>query len=168
MESPTFARRQLRSLLVGEDPEMTRRALLLAGGFVVALAALEYVFLLGPDEEVFDALWRAFVLEANLGEAMNQGTYGAALVVGLAAVHAYLNEGYLPSVALASAPIFGASLWTIGSLSGVANLYLDPASAVRRTFPEALAFATVGFLVGIGLRWLTSRFREEPGSVVAN
>ena len=160
-DSPAVTRRRLESFLVGEDRATTRRALLLAGGYVVALAAFEYAFLLGPDIELVDALWGAFVLEPNMATAVDHGTFGAVLVVGLAAIYAYLNEGYLVSVILASTPIFGASLWTIGSMEEVANLYLDPVSAVRRTFPEAVLFATVGFLLGIGLRWLRDRLRES-------
>lgn len=163
-ESHAIARGRLRSLFVGEDRATTRRALLLAGGYVVALAVLEYAFLLGPDFELVDALWRAFVLESNLSTAVNRGTFGAVLVVGLAAIYAYLNEGYLVSVILASAPIFGAGLWTLGGPYRRVDLYLDPVSAVQRTFPEAVLFATVGFLLGIGLRRLRGAWPDSPVS----
>ena len=152
-------RSRLRSLVVGESRARTRRALALAAGFLVGLAALEYVFLLGPDVVWVDAAWRAFVLEPNLAVALDRGSFGAFLVVGLAAIQAYLNEGYLLSVLLASAPIFGAGLWSLGGPFRDVKFYLDPASAVRRTFPEALVYATVGFLVGLALRWLTGRLR---------
>jgi len=159
---------RLRLLLVGESRARTRRALALAAGLLVGFAALEYAVLLGPDHELVDAIWRAFVLEADLATAADHGTLGAALVGGLAAIQASLNEGYLPSLLLASAPVFGASLWTIGSRVRVANLHLDPASAVRRTFPEALLFATVGFLVGLALRWLNGRLRARRKRTATN
>jgi DMSO/TMAO reductase YedYZ heme-binding membrane subunit len=162
------AKSRLRSLLVGESRAVTRRALALAAGFLVGLAALEYVFLLGPDDEVVDAAWRAFVLEPNLAAALDRGSFGAFLVVGLAAIHAYLNEGYLVSLLLASAPIFGAGLWSLGGPFRDVNFYLDPASAVRRTFPEALLYATIGFLLGLALRWLNRRLRARQDSTASS
>jgi hypothetical protein len=169
MRAPgTSAPGRLRTLLVGESRARTRRALVLAVGFLVGLAALEYVFLLGPDHEVIDAAWRAYVLEPNLAVALDRGSFGAFLVVGLATIQASLNEGYLPSLLLASAPVFGAGLWSLGGPFRDVDIYLDPASAVRRTFPEAVAFATVGFLVGLALRWLNARLRARRKRAATN
>lgn len=152
---------RLRDLMLGEGRSKTMRALVLAGGFVAAGALLEYLLLLTSFENpVVELLHETFLLDGYLP---GWHATGAVFVVGLAALHAYLNEGYLPSVLLGWSPAYGNLAWTIGSPTEVANYYLDPAAAFERTFPEAFVLATCGFVLGVGLRWV----RRRRGHVVS-
>lgn len=148
---------RLAALVLGVNRARTRRALVLAGVLLVATATIEYLlFRTGFENGVVEVLHEVFLLAGHLPS--RAGT-GAVFVVGLAALHAYLNEGYLPSVLLGWSPVFGNLSWTNGSRSDVANYYLDPLTAFERTFPEALALATLGFVVGVGLRRIRKRWR---------
>ena len=153
---------RLAALVLGANRARTRRALVLAGVLLVATATLEYLlFRTGFENGVVETLHEVFLLAGYLP---SRAGAGAAFVVGLAALHAYLNDGYLPSVLLGWTPVFGNLTWTNGSPSGVANYYLDPIAAFERTFPEALALATLGFVVGVGLRWTRKRWRGSATS----
>lgn len=153
---------RLGALAFGDDRTTTRRAVLLAGGFLVAGATLEYLVLrTGFGNGALVALHRTLLLDGYLPTPHATGAF---LVVGLAAVQASLNEGYLPSVLLGWSLAFGNVCWTVGSLVGVRSYYLDPAAAFRRTFPEAIVLASLGFLLGAGLRTLRERRRGRPAA----
>lgn len=153
---------RVSDLLLGERRGGTGRALILASGFVLATMILEYLlYVTAFENSVIKALHQAFLLDGFLP---TWHATGAFIVVGLAALHAYLNEGYLPSVVLGWGPAYGNVMWTIGSLSGVENYYLDPLAAFQRTFPEAAALATVGFIIGLGVRWGRMRQQHQPVS----
>lgn len=146
---------RLRDLTLGKERSRTRRALALTVGLVTVGMVSEYLlFLTEFQNGVVETLHEVLLLDGYLP---SWHATGALFVLDLAALHAYLNEGYLPSVLLGWSPVYGNVLWSIGSLSGVENYYLDPVAAFERTFPEALVLATLGFVVGLGLRWARKR-----------
>lgn len=117
------------------------------------MAAYEEVVYFNIDPEfVHSFLWQG-VLEA-LAHPF--------LIAGLAALHAYLNEGYLPALVLASAPLIGDHLWIYsGSPGGPYVLTLEPLIGSWEWLPEVLSIAllwgTAGFVLGL----LGRRFRTE-------
>lgn len=148
---------RLTDLFLGETWSRTRNALVLTGGFVTASLLLEYLlFLTRFENAAIETLHEVFLLDGYLPSWHAMGVF---VVVGLAAVHAYLNEGYLPSLLLGWSPVFGNVAWTIGSPTGIENFYLDPIGAFRRTFPEAVVLAALGFVIGLGLRRIRKRQR---------
>lgn len=157
---------RLHDLVIGDEPSRTRRALVLAGGFLVAGLVLGYlVFATQFENVLLESLHEALLLD---GYGPGWHARGAFVVVGLAAVHAYLNEGYLPSVLIGWSPVYGNVGWTIGSRREIGNYYLDLVAAFERTFPEAVVLATLGFVVGVGLRWARHRRRataSKPDAV---
>lgn len=145
---------RLTDLLLGEEWARTRRALVLTAGFVVAASTLEYLlYFTGFDNEVLRTLHQVFRIDGYLPTAH---AAGALFAVSLAALHAYLNQGYLPSVLLGWSLIYGNLSWSI-DFPGIEEYYLDPVAAFHRTFPEAVVLATIGFGIGLGLRWLRNR-----------
>lgn len=157
-----FESDRLHDLILGEERSRTKRALALAGGFLVAGVTLEYLLLVTEfDNGVVEALHEAFLLDGYLPAGHATGAF---LVVGLAAVHAALNEGLLPSVLLGWSPVYGNLSWTIGSRTGIENYYLDPVAAFERTAPEAFVLAVVGFVVGVGLHRLRNRRQGDTAS----
>lgn len=155
---PEFDR--LTDLLLGTERSTTRRAVILAVGFAVGGGVLEYLLVLTKFEN--DVIATAHSVFALDGYLPTWYATGALVVVGVAAVHAYLNEGYLPSVLLGWSPVYGNAIWTIGSWTTIRNYYLDPVAAFERTFPEAAVLATLGFLVGLVLRRIRQRGRLVP------
>lgn len=153
---------RLNVLILGEERSMARRALVLTGGFVTSTMILEYLLLLTKFEnEGIVMLHEVFRLDGYLPSWHATGLF---FVIGLAALHAYLNEGYLPSILLGWSPVYGNFIWSIGHPSRIANYYLDPVSAFERTFPEAVVLATLGFIIGVGLRWIRKRQWDYSGS----
>lgn len=145
-------------LLLGEERARTRRAVLLTGGFVIAASTLEYLLYLTAFENgVLLTLHQVFRIDGYLPTAH---AAGALFAVSLAALHAYLNQGYLPSVLLGWSLIYGNLSWTI-DLPGIEEYYLDPVAAFHRTFPEAVVLATIGFGLGLGLRWFRNRQQRD-------
>lgn len=150
---------RLHDLILGKERSRTRRVIVLVSGFLIAGLTLEYLLFVTEFENgVVEVLHEVFLLD---GYVPGWHATGAFFVVGLAALHAYLNEGYLPSVLLGWSPVYGNVAWTIGSLYGIENYYLDPVSAFERTFPEAVVLATLGFVIGISLRWARKRHRDD-------
>ncbi|WP_137287316.1 hypothetical protein [Halorussus salinisoli] len=153
---------RLVDLILGKEWTRTRRALVLAGGFVTASLILEYLlFLTSFENGLIEALHQVFLLDEYLPSWHATGAFS---VIGLAALHAYLNEGFLPSTLLGWSPVYGNVSWTITSLSGVENYRLDPVAAFERTFPEAVVLATLGFVVGVTFRWARKRRRGDAVS----
>lgn len=147
---------RLDRLLVGEDRRRTRRAVILAGVLVVVAMVADYLALsyhVGTVETTFFMKFRwAFTLAPIWEHGLVSPTqvYGYVLVVGLAAVHAYLNSGYLTSVLLASAPPIGTAFWYIGGMDEY--LLFAPELVFGSVFPEAPIMATLGFVLGLGIR----------------
>jgi hypothetical protein len=149
---------RITALLIGATAPRARRAVGLAAGLFLAGAALEYAVLrTGFDDGLLVAIHGGFRVRDFLAGDPAVSTVIAAgnlVVLGLAAVYAYLNAGYLVSVLLGWSVAAGNLVWTVGSPTEIANLRLDPAAAFARTFPEAVVLATVGFALGFLLRRL--------------
>lgn len=153
-----------RRLLLGATHERTRRAYLLAAGLFLGAALLRTQAPGSPLHEcchhlVFAAT-QGFTDLSGSGYLTENGVVGLALIgmSGLAAIHANLNEGYLPSVVLAGAPAYGFYLF---NGPGAA-----PVWALDLVLPYAVGYGTLGFLIGLATRRVdASRFHlpEPPG-----
>lgn len=142
--------KQLRPLILGVDWAMSKRAIILAGGLFVTTFTFRYLLFLSIFQN--SGLWLvARVLQVK-GYLPTMYATGMFIVFGLAALHAYLNEGYLPSVVLGWSPIFGFDGWSIYSLADFSDVRPDLLSAFERGFPEAVVIATLGFILGLGFR----------------
>lgn len=155
---------RLTDLLLGEEWSKTRQALILIIGFAIVGVGLEYLLFFTKFESgVIETLHEVFSLDGYLP---SWHATGMLFVIGLAALHAYLNEGYLPSILLGWSLVYGNVIWTIGSSTAIENYYLDPVAAFERTFPEAFVLATLGFLIGLTLRWIRkSTTQSEPDNL---
>ena len=131
----------IQSLVLGRDPEQSVRLTAVAAGLFLV------VFFLHLPPRLVGSLSVPF------------GLFLPALVaicVLVAAVGAFLNDGLLVSVALASGPSLGFYL----------PLALFSLTTPQNTVAESLAFGTifavvcgaVGFVVGAGVRRLARRF----------
>lgn len=146
-KKPYISDEQAHELLIGRDPRTTLKALLLSGIFFTISLILGYINLkMELDINFLKSL--IIILHLHAG--------GIVLVIILAALHAYVNKGYLPSILLAISPSYGSFLWTIGSMDEISNIHLDFSSAWERLFPEAPLYATLGFLIGVLLRILVA------------
>lgn len=155
----TLGADRLTDLLLGEEWSRTRQAFILTVGFAIVGVVLEYLLFLTKFESgVIETLHEVFLLDGYLPSWHATGMF---FVIGLAALHAYLNEGYLPSILLGWSPVYGNVIWTIGSPTAIENYYLDPVAAFERTFPEALVLATFGFIIGLSLRWIRKRRQTD-------
>jgi hypothetical protein len=153
---------RLHDLIFGEEWSKTRQALLLGGGFAIATTILEYsLFFTMFENTVIETLHKVFLLDGYLPSWHATGVF---FVIGLAALHASLNEGYLPSILLGWSPVYGNVSWTLRTLSGVEQYYFDPVAAFERTFPEAVVLATLGFVIGLGLRRIRKRRQADAVS----
>lgn len=141
---------RFRPLLLGADRGRTRRTLLLAGGFAALAAAIAYLnYRTKLRHGVLDTLDQVFLLDGYLPHWYAPG---ALFVVSLAALAAYLNAGYLPSVLLGWSFPFGSATWTLSGVEVTGPIWFTPVAAFERTFPEAFVLATVGFAIGVSLR----------------
>lgn len=164
-------------LLSGERWSITRRALVLSSGFFSVVGAANIVAL----------TFKPSIGESNVGtfwwEMMNYSfgftTFspsvdlvgaGAFLVSGLALVHGYLNKGYVPSLVLATAPMYANFVSTIDGPVGLVlpihgNLVVAPFWAASHVLPNSVAYGTLGFLLGLGLQYFqrqyTARFNQD-------
>jgi len=93
-------------------------------------------------------LLHAFTLEAAPAAMLTEGI-GVVTMVGLAAIHAYLNEGYVMSMLVAALPSYGHYVF---NGPGAA-----PVWAATYVLPFAIAAGPLGFLLGIGGRWARGR-----------
>lgn len=159
----------LRRALLGVEWTMTRRALLLAAAYFLVVAAGNVAALTAP--EAFGIWWKvaSFTFKFSDWHVLVDGGPGVVLVVGLALVQTALNEGYLPSLALATAPYYAYYLFTVdGPATGPVlaiheNLVVAPVWAAVHVVPNALAYGTLGFLLGLGVRRYRRRDdRDEP------
>jgi hypothetical protein len=141
---------RLESLLIGADRGRTRRAILLAVGFVALSAAIAYLNYWAKFQYgVLGTLDQVFLLKGYLPHWYAPGPLFA---VSLAALAAYLNAGYVPSVLLGWSLPFGSAVWTLSGWEVAGPIWFTPVAAFERTFPEAFVVATVGFVIGVNLR----------------
>lgn len=95
-----------------------------------------------------------FTLEASPAAMPVEG-FGVVTLFVLASIHAYLNEGYVPSLVLATAPSYGQYVFNGPSAA--------PVWAAEYVLPFAVTMGTLGFLVGLAFRWYRGE-REMPTS----
>lgn len=143
-------------LVVGERRRLTGAALLLTGALAVVASVVEYRVLsreiaggdppvLLPVREVFQLV---FLWER--GTEPTTAVIGYLLVLALAGIHVYYNLGFLTSHLLASSPSVGIAVWSIHGFDEYVTL--TPALVFERVFPEVPVVATLGILLGLGLR----------------
>lgn len=163
---------QLGRLLVGETRSSTRRVLLLALVFFPVIAGLNLIISSYPAAEipwVLDGFRHAFVISITFSKLVVFGP-GVVVIAGLAALVAYLNKGYIPSLILATAPVYSNYTFTLpGPVLGPViriseGLVFAPYWAALHVLPTALVYGTAGFLVGLGLRYLYQEFILTPNS----
>lgn len=143
MPSDHQSQRVIQLLLTGIDRSRTLSAFALAVGLGIATALLRIYAPHTPGIGFVFAVLHAFTLEATPAAMLTEGI-GVVTLFALAAIHAYLNEGYLPSLVLATAPSYGNYVF---NGPGAAPFW-----AAEYVLPFALTVGTVGFLLGIGLR----------------
>jgi len=160
---------RLVRLVRGRRRRISVRAVEFAVALFVVVAAFEFVWMASVEELVYLDIDRGS-FEYGLVTDIVDGFAHPLLLAGLAGLHAYLNEGYLPSLLLAAAPAAGASIWIFsGPHPGPYVLTLKPLVGHWEWVPTLLRLAvlpaTLGFLLGI----LTRRIRldvlglPEPG-----
>lgn len=148
-------------VLFGRSRAVSIRAVAFAVALFIVVALFAYATMAASENVVyFDVPRGSF--DSPLWLGFERAFRHPGLVVGLAALHAYLNEGYLPAVLLASAPFLGMNIWIYhGPYPGPYVLILKPLVGswgwlpyvIRVVFP----WATLGFLVGVVVRWLRTR-----------
>lgn len=143
-----------RAVLLGEDSTVTRRAFLIAGILLLIGLAVDYLWMSTYVSAGNQGLTPTRTLAEIL--AFRWG-YGALLLVGIAAVHAYFNLGLLPSLTLAAAPVVGAALLSLNPSD--TRVLFTPGMVPFRVLPEILIFPFAGFVLGVGLRWLRGNHR---------
>lgn len=157
MPSENRQQRVLQLLVTGADRSRTRSALLLAAGLGVATALLRIVAPGTPGVGYVYGILHAFTLEANPAAVPVEGV-GVVTLFALAGIHAYLNEGYVPSLVLATAPSYGQYVF---NGPGAA-----PVWAAEYVLPFAVTAGTLGFLAGIAVRWYRNAGERPPSGWV--
>ncbi|MFB6196645.1 MAG: hypothetical protein ABEI52_00025 [Halobacteriaceae archaeon] len=153
MPSERQSRRVLRLVLTGVDGSRTVVALALAVGLGVGTALVRLYAPSTPGVGVEFALLHAFTLEASPPAMLTEGI-GVLTLCALAGIHGFLNEGYIPSLVLATAPSYGVYVF---NGPGAAPFW-----AATYVLPFAVTAGTVGFLLGIGIRWSRWQDRKPP------
>lgn len=157
----------LRELLVGDSRRRTAAALGLAGALFATSAAVDYFALQAlvggrPGLHLATELAHVFALGSPAGYL---------LVIGIAAGHAALNRGYLPTLVLASALRFGDAVFYPTGLPAIPEETVEWSDAsitagFRPLFltthpPEVLIYPTLGFALGLLVR---RAHRERDGN----
>lgn len=146
-----------KRLLVGETWRVTAGAVLLAGALILVGSVVEYLTLsreiAGGETPVVYYVRPLFVVPEpstiGLRPTPWAAVYGYLFAIALAAGHAYVNLGYLPSVLLSVSPNVGVALWIIHGFDEY--VALTP-MRVFGVLPEGTLVATVGFVLGVALR----------------
>lgn len=164
----------LKSLLLGEEWAKTQRALLLAAGFLVVLGGFDLILQSISHHTVPRFVYgfrRAFLIETGYGQLVDLAYQpGFFVAVGLAAIQAYFNAGYLPSILLATAPIYPVFVFTVPGPRTLAvirlgdDLVFAPYWAAEHVLPNTITYGTIGFLIGIGLQYTIRRSMTDTTS----
>ncbi|WP_436909384.1 hypothetical protein [Halosimplex marinum] len=152
-----------RAFLVGDSRRRTAGALALAAALFATSAAVDYLALQAvvsgrPGLHLATELAHVFALGSPAGYL---------LVIGIAAGHAALNRGYLPTLVLASALRFGDAVFYPTGLPVIPEESVEwsdasIAAGFRPLFltshpPEVLIYPTIGFALGL----LVRRYRRS-------
>lgn len=150
----------------------TRRAGLLTGTFLVLVSAFDYLLHVLPSESIPAFVYgvrHAFLIASELGQVTLTFAPGVVVIFGLAAIHAAINAGYLPSLLLATAPTYATYIFTVpGPVTGVVvpvgdHVVFAPVWAAFHVVPTALVVGTIGFLSGIVFQYFTGGAPPVPG-----
>jgi hypothetical protein len=152
MSSPQAQSSARQFLLSGVDRSQTWQTLALAVGLGIGTALLRLYYPNPFGLGLSIGVLGAFTFEASWGAILYGRSVGVFTMGGLAAIHAYLNEGYVPSLLVAALPSYGAYLF-YGPPPGVVR----PVSAATYVLPFAITAGTIGFLIGFGARWARGR-----------
>jgi hypothetical protein len=153
MPSEDHRQRTRQLVVTGTDRSQTLSALGLAVGLGVGAALLRIYAPSTPGIGLEFGLLHAFTLEASPAAIPIEG-FGVVTMFTLAGIHAYLNEGYVPSLLLAAAPSYGQYVF---NGPGAAPLW-----AAEYVLPFAVTAGTLGFLAGIAFRWCRGKRRISP------
>lgn len=155
-------------VLWGRSGPLSIRAVVFAVALFLAVVVFRYATMAAVEDVVYFDIARS-AMDFVLWRGLVQTFSSPVLVVGLAAIHAYLNEGYLPSFLLGLAPVLGMNILIFsGPYPGPYVLTLKPIVGNWGWIPHVarvtFLWATVGFLVGFVVRWLWTEAldRSEP------
>lgn len=145
--------------LLGRHRAVSLRAIVFAVALFLVAAVFQYATMAAAEElRQFGGITQTLPWEA-LGMTLSH----PGLVVGLAAIHAYLNEGCLPAVLLAAAPVLGMRTWTYyGPFGGPYVLVFEPIAGVLHSVPRVALYATPGIAIGFAARWLRIEYLDLP------
>lgn len=153
-------------LLWGRSRPLGTRAIVFAAALFLVVVVFRYASMAASEDIVYFDIARGS-MESVPWRELNTAFSYPGLVVGLAAIHAYLNEGYLPSFLLGLAPALGTSILIFsGPYPGPYVLTLKPLVGDWEWLPQVIRYtllwATVGFIVGLAVRWLQTEALDRP------
>ena len=146
---------------LGQDRAVTFRLMLFAIVLALFMGVMNYIHMANIE----DIAQFGGIENTPLFLAIVSLSTDPVFIGGLAAVHAYLNEGYLPAVLLAATPVVsGDMLNYAGPFGGPYTIYIDLVEGISEAIPYVLPYATLGFLVGFAIRlfWVEVLDRPEP------
>lgn len=152
----------------GRSRPLSVRAVVFAVALFLVVLVIRYTTMAASEEVVHFDIARS-AADFALWWGLIQAFRSPVLVVGLAAIHAYLNDGYLPSLLLGLAPVLGMNLLIYaGPYPGPYVLTLKPFVGNWDWIPHVarvtVLWASVGFLAGFGARWLRGEVLDRSKS----
>lgn len=166
-----LSRDVLADLLVGRSRSRTRRALVLSAAYFLVGSGLAATVQGLPYEAIPRFAYgfqNAVLIATGFGQFVDfVFAPGLVVVVGLAAIHAALNAGYLTSLLLATAPVYPHFLFTVPGPATVPAVHVGevvvaPVWAALHVLPNTVAFGTLGFVLGLALRHAARRRSATP------
>lgn len=161
---------RLVRVIWGRNDAVSRRAVAFAVVLFVVVAVFNYVHMaINPDVVSLDPPRGLYDLVLWQGLIRAFGHPG--FVVVLAAIYAYLNEGYLPAGLLAAAPAMGMELWIFQGASVPGTYVIVPAPIadfwewVPTVVRIVATYGTLGFLFGHVARYVRLEVLDRPAPV---
>lgn len=152
-----------RTILVGRRPIVSLAVVFVAAVFALATAA--GVGMTAGSGRVADA-----AVETWRGATLHHGIIGAAcLLVGVAALSAAFNSGFVPTFALVASVPFGVGLarygteYAVGNMTRIVSLPEAIADGTGAALVIGLPLAVLEFLVGTGVRRVAGSTRGNSG-----
>lgn len=154
-------------VLVGEHRRLSAAAILLSGVLFLLGMTIEYItlsqYIAGNSVDALfqirDAIRLVAVWEADSWTPLTW-IYGYFLVIGLAGIHSYYNNGVLPSILLGLGLPLGVALVTIFGVDEYVGLSLQ--RAVYVVLPIGVVGGAVGYTLGHILRQAFSKPTWSP------